>query len=176
MTFTVDGQTIEITSTERLVAGSRELYTASFEFDASWDGYERVAVFKAGATRIDCTLEGDACTIPWEVLTRSAWLAVGVFGIDGDRVKPTIWAPSQFVEPGSYGPGDAPAPPTPTVYEQLLNNIQALTARVLPAGGTAGQLLYKASDDDYDAEWRDLEIPSQYGLVTYDQDRTITVS
>lgn len=44
------------------------------------------------------------------------------------------------------------------------------------AGGTAGQLLYKVSDADYDVEWRDLEIPSQYGLVSYDQDKTITVS
>lgn len=50
------------------------------------------------------------------------------------------------------------------------------TGAFLPSGGKAGQLLYKKSDDDFDVEWRDLEIPEQYGLVTYDQDRTITVS
>lgn len=47
---------------------------------------------------------------------------------------------------------------------------------VIPEGGKAGQFLCKKSDDDYDVEWADFEIPEQYGLVTYDQDRTITIT
>lgn len=46
----------------------------------------------------------------------------------------------------------------------------------IPAGGKAGQILYKKSDKDFDAEWDDLRIPQEYGLVTYDQNRTITIS
>ena len=50
------------------------------------------------------------------------------------------------------------------------------TANGIPAGGKAGQYLCKKSDDDYDVEWTDLVIPEQYGLVTYDQDKTITIT
>lgn len=46
----------------------------------------------------------------------------------------------------------------------------------IPPGGKAGQYLCKKSDDDYDVEWTDLVIPEQYGLVTYDQDKTITIT
>lgn len=46
----------------------------------------------------------------------------------------------------------------------------------IPSGGKAGQYLRKKSDADGDVEWTDLEIPEQYGLVTYDQDKTITIT
>lgn len=46
----------------------------------------------------------------------------------------------------------------------------------IPSGGKAGQILCKKSDEDYDVEWADFKVPEQYGLVTYDQDRTITIT
>lgn len=46
----------------------------------------------------------------------------------------------------------------------------------IPAGGATGQVLRKMSDEDYDVEWSDVTIPEQYGLVTYDQDKTITIT
>jgi hypothetical protein len=47
-------------------------------------------------------------------------------------------------------------------------------ANGIPAGGKAGQYLCKQSDTDYDVVWAD--IPEQYGLVTYDQNKTITIT
>ena len=46
----------------------------------------------------------------------------------------------------------------------------------VPSGGKAGQYLRKKSDADRDVEWADLEIPKEYGLISYDQDRTITIT
>lgn len=46
----------------------------------------------------------------------------------------------------------------------------------LPPGGKAGQVLCKVSDADYDAAWADVPIPEQYGLVTYNQDKIITIT
>lgn len=46
----------------------------------------------------------------------------------------------------------------------------------VPSGGKAGQYLRKVSDADGDVEWADLEIPQEYGLITYDQDKTITIT
>lgn len=50
-----------------------------------------------------------------------------------------------------------------------------LIAQLLP-GGKTGQYLRKVSDEDGDVEWADLEIPKEYGLITYDQDKTITIT
>lgn len=49
------------------------------------------------------------------------------------------------------------------------------TGSGLPNGGKAGQYLRKKSDADGDVEWADIEIPKEYGLVTYDQNKTITI-
>ena len=46
----------------------------------------------------------------------------------------------------------------------------------IPAGGKAGQVLCKNSDEDYDVIWSDPIIPEQYGLVSYDQDKTLTIT
>ncbi len=46
----------------------------------------------------------------------------------------------------------------------------------VPAGGKKGQVLCKMSDADGDVGWADPEIPEEYGLITYDQDRTITIT
>ena len=46
----------------------------------------------------------------------------------------------------------------------------------LPPGGKAGQYLRKRSNADGDVEWADLKIPEEYGLITYDQNKTITVT
>lgn len=46
----------------------------------------------------------------------------------------------------------------------------------VPAGGKSGQYLRKKSDNDRDVEWADLEIPKEYGLISYNQDRTMTIT
>ena len=51
-----------------------------------------------------------------------------------------------------------------------------LSANGIPAGGLAGQYLRKVSNEDYDVEWADLEIPAEYGLVSYDNTKTITIT
>ena len=63
--------------------------------------------------------------------------------------------------------------------EQLAKAVEAYLSKNpagVPAGGKTGQYLRKKSDADRDVEWADFEIPEQYGLVTYDQDKTITIT
>lgn len=63
-------------------------------------------------------------------------------------------------------------------YEERLRRVEQAGGAIngVPAGGKAGQYLRKKSDEDYAVEWADFEIPEQYGLVTYDQDKTITIT
>lgn len=66
-----------------------------------------------------------------------------------------------------------------TSDEQIAKAVEAYLSKNpvgVPLGGKAGQYLRKKSDNDRDVEWADFEIPEQYGLVTYDQDKTITIT
>lgn len=63
--------------------------------------------------------------------------------------------------------------------EQLAKAVEAYLSKNpvgVPSGGKAGQYLRKKSDTDRDVEWADFEIPQEYGLISYDQDRTITIT
>lgn len=103
-----------------ITSGSVETVTAAFEFDVSWDGFTKTAIFAAGDTVTRVLLDDTGvCTVPWEVLTDARQLTVGVVGMDGDRVLPSVRVPV-FVAEGIYTSGTAPEAPTPDVYEQLV--------------------------------------------------------
>ena len=65
---------------------------------------------------------------------------------------------------------------TREIVESSGANVPSGGTNGIPPGGKAGQFLCKASDEDYDVKWADFEIPKEYGLITYDQDKTITIT
>lgn len=121
--YNVTGQSIELSSTAMLVAGTVNEYTARFSFGADWDGYQRVAVFNADGTDREQLLTDDVCKVPWEVLLPGAYLKVGVYGTrDGSRL-PTIWTTHrQYIHDGA-GPTDEAADPSPVLAEQILQRM-----------------------------------------------------
>ena len=62
--------------------------------------------------------------------------------------------------------------------EERLSHLEKTGGAVngVPSGGKSGQFLCKKSDADFDVYWTDFEIPDRYGLVTYDQNKTITIT
>lgn len=82
----------------------------------------------------------------------------------------------QFAESNTPFAADMSAKPTTVDADMGITTVLHNGKSGIPAGGKAGQLLYKKSDKDFDVEWRDLQIPEQYGLVTYDQDKTLTIT
>ena len=74
----------------------------------------------------------------------------------------------------------------PTKLSAFENDVGYLTATdldeydgprdAIPSGGKKGQYLRKKSDDDGDVEWADFEIPEEYGLISYNQDKVITIT
>lgn len=125
--YNVTGQSIELSSTAMLVAGTVNEYTARFSFGADWDGYQRVAVFNADGTDREQLLTDDVCKVPWEVLLPGAYLKVGVYGTrDGSRL-PTIWTTHrQYIHDGA-GPTDEAADPSPVLAEQILQRMGNLS-------------------------------------------------
>ena len=128
LSYAVTGQRIEVTETAMLVAGTVNIYTAHFAFDAEWDGLQRTAVFTSSDNSTTITREqlltDGACTVPWEVLVAGNRLRVGVYGTKADGTRlPTIWTERRlYINPGA-GPSQEAADPSPTLVEQLLAKI-----------------------------------------------------
>lgn len=130
MQFNVSDNSIETVSTERLVAGSVRIFTAEFRFDGSWDGYAKTAVFRAverggQEVRREMVISDGRCQVPHECLIENAYLCVGVYGIDGDRVRPTVWTHDfgLFVHPGAE-PAQPGEEPTPDLWQQFVNTVR----------------------------------------------------
>lgn len=116
---------LAVNQREVVTSGSVNVYEVQFQFDNSWDGLEKTAVFRVGEETVSTLLdETGICVIPWEVLQDAKrTLYAGVYGTkDGNIVLPTIWASLGEIKQG-VNPGESTQPPTPSVYEQILAEI-----------------------------------------------------
>ena len=94
---------------------------AVFEFDEAWEGFTKTALFSNGNGSRCVLLENDECVIPWETLT-GRHIYISVYGVKND-VRITATEIKIPLAPSGYTEGKSPEPPTPTVYEQLLEKI-----------------------------------------------------
>lgn len=130
MKFSVKDNVIAVEMTEHLVSGSVKVYRAEFTFDETWDGYTKTAVFWSVVGgkeyKQEMLLIGDSCYVPYECLIAGALLRVGVYGLRGETVRPTIYTPTPgvHIDPGAE-PSEPGSEPTPSVYQQILALIEA---------------------------------------------------
>ena len=120
MQIEVRGQFAEILEQDRLVAGTINEYTVFFSFDETWEEYSKIAVFQPQTgERREVVIEDNVCVIPWETLHPDSWLKIGVYGVHGDKRRPTIYTKSQLVRRGAEV-GTPGGEPSQTVYDQFL--------------------------------------------------------
>jgi hypothetical protein len=164
------GQKLVRVDCPRIASGDKNIDYLQINFCPDWNGYAKQAVFYRDENNPYYAIVNDdnTCLIPWEVLQTGGLFYFGIIGIDGERRK-TSETISYMIASGITTENLRPSNPTP---ENPPNN---MTTGV-PPGGKAGQYLRKKSDIDGDVIWSDLEIPKQYGLVTYNQDKTITIT
>lgn len=155
-------------------------YPVEFLFSNDWDGLQKIAVFRGSGLAFDVPLiNTDSTVIPHEVLTQPGKpLRIGVYGAngDGDVVIPTVYVNAGIILPGTEPSEVDPSVPTPSwaiqVQEAAAEAVETANAVKaaaesgefdgdpgvgVPAGGTAGQVLKKASDTSYDTVWGDEE-------------------
>lgn len=100
-----------------------------FKLDSAWNGLNIVATFIGSGEKI-CVplLSNRETTVPWEVLVKpNNRLLIGLEGRSdgGTMVIPTVWANAAYVYEGAVADGTESNPPTPSVYDQILESIQA---------------------------------------------------
>lgn len=114
-----------------VVADSKNYLMALFNFDPTWEGVIKTAVFSNGDNVYNMLLTDDMCRVPTEVVCGDGFF-VSVFGgdlITADKVKVSV-TPSGLKE------GIAPPEPTPSVYDQMLTLV---AAEVAVAEGSADE-------------------------------------
>ena len=119
--FNIENQTINCIGNYRIAADSREYLKAKFIFTSDWDGCVKTAVFSGSTGTYEMLLKNDECAVPNEVLAER--FAVSVYGVNGTRriTTDTVYV---AVQQSGFAEGETPSDPTPTVYEQLLNEIE----------------------------------------------------
>ena len=103
-------------------------YTAVFDFDAEWDAYTtKTARFVYGGRYTDVVFSGNECPVP--VIQDTRAVTVGVFAGDLHTTTPAYIScvPSILCSNG------IPADPTPDVYNQLMELLNAISLGGNPA-------------------------------------------
>ncbi len=105
---------------------------AEFVFDATWDGFDKLAVFWRGDEVYQIPLtEPNVCMIPWELLATKGTIQIGCIGTKPDGTVVTTKTPvTQTVAGGAYREGTAPTEPTPSLYAQLSGIVSDYIAQV----------------------------------------------
>ena len=118
MRFKAIKQQLIYCSDDYIVTDSQNYITAEFEFSEEWTGVTKTAIFKGTNGTYSVLLTGNACVIPYEVLTSG--FSVSVYGVSGNM---RITSDSVYINAvkSGYEDGETPSDPTPTVYEEILD-------------------------------------------------------
>lgn len=125
--FLVKGQNIETLEHEIIAADQVSFVKIHFAFDNNWKPLHKVVQFTQGAFTYNRLIgyDGTSCLLPSEITPAS--VKMSIFGYDTaskETVRATTVIKSLNVRPSGFeGESETPIPPTPDLYQQLLQKI-----------------------------------------------------
>ena len=125
--FLVKGQNIETLEHEVIAADQIAFVKIHFVFDNNWKPLHKVVQFTQGAFTYNRLIgyDGTSCLLPSEITPGS--VKMSIFGYDTaskETVRATTVIKSLNVRPSGFeGESETPIPPTPDLYQQLLEKI-----------------------------------------------------
>lgn len=125
--FLVKGQNIETLEHEIIAADQVSFVKIHFVFDNNWKPLHKVVQFTQGAFTYNRLIgyDGTSCLLPSEITPGS--VKMSIFGYDTaskETVRATTVIKSLNVRPSGFeGESETPIPPTPDLYQQLLEKI-----------------------------------------------------
>ena len=112
-----------------IASGDKKSVKIKVQFDSTWDGFARSASFFTEVnpnTIYEQVLVDDMCIVPHEVLAEPGVIFIGVRGvIDADEAIKTSALVSYRIKQGAPEGTDTATPPSPQVYQQLLDTVSA---------------------------------------------------
>ena len=125
--FLVKGQNIETLEHEIIAADQVSFVKIHFVFDNNWKPLHKVVQFTQGAFTYNRLIgyDGTSCLLPSEITPGS--VKMSIFGYDTaskETVRATTVIKSLNVRPSGFeGESETPIPPTPDLYQQLVQKI-----------------------------------------------------
>ena len=124
--FLVKGQNIETLEHEIIAADQIAFVKIHFVFDNSWKPLHKVVQFTQGAFTYNRLLgyDGTSCFLPSEITSGS--VKMSIFGYDTaskETVRATTVIKSLNIRPSGFDGENSNIPPTPDLYQQLLQKI-----------------------------------------------------
>lgn len=118
--FDVDGQFVKRTDNNLPVAKCKNLFKAKFNFIGDeWTG-TKTALFVQGEYSKSVVLDdNDECVIPWEFFACVENMTIGKVSVSCGDLVTTNCATVKITKSG-YQESDASVPPSPDVYQQLI--------------------------------------------------------
>lgn len=136
--FEVKNQIISRKDKNRVVADSQNYLYAHFTFSEDWSGTVKTAVFKSEEHgTYNVILEDDKCLVPAEVLKSGCTMFISVFG--GSLITANKCYIN--VEESGLENGQTPQPPTPDVYETILDALQKAECKVTDVKVNGGSVV-----------------------------------
>lgn len=123
----VDNETVRITKRPAVSSGGVQQCRVLFTFSDDWNDLTKAAIFadRAKKTFYQVLIGADGyATVPWEVLTEKGAFWMGAEGVSGD-VKFTSELIRYPILEGARE-GGATQPPTPGIYDEILDKIDIL--------------------------------------------------
>lgn len=122
--------------------------TVTFRFGAGWENVTaRTAVFEGSGVTKDCLIENGEAVIPHECLTvPGGVLRCGVYGVEGDKKTPTVYAELGQIERGADPSGDTSTDPTLAVWAQILARMGSLDDLTTEAKNTLVAAINEAAN------------------------------
>ena len=176
-------QNLTITNAPTIAAGDINVDVVEFEFDESWDGFGCVAAFwrdgDPAVYRSAIYPATGRAVVPHEVMTEEGRICFGVVG-QKDNMTKTSCVGYYDIKAGALTTGTDTDPPTPDIYEQMLDAVgdvrQAFADALVEAEAAAGRVeIYDGLASDlptYSATQgtlRRVELPSDMKLSDFDR-------
>lgn len=160
MEIIVNAHTIQLTQTEIVNEGEYNIQQCNFTFSDEYNGLTKIAIFSNLNNSFQTIITNGSCIIPAEILQQEGTLILGVYGYETDgetlikRYSPT---PACFtVSKGSYQLASEVEPPSPSIVEQLEQQISELSDEITTINNIIPTLATKS------------EIPTKTSQLTND--------
>lgn len=131
MQIIVNPHTLELNKTVDVNSGEYNIQECEFTFSSEYEGLTNMAIFSNEENSFQTIITNGTCIIPAEILQTEGTIGLGVYGyeVNGDNlVKRYSPKPVFFnVELGSYQLANEITPPTPSVIEQILQELETLS-------------------------------------------------
>lgn len=153
----LDKQLLTIQNREVVSSGDVNYDSCRFEFDGSWEGYIKTAVFYQEKQKVYYAVldNENKCYIPAPAVVKASPLYIGVFGVLGNRILTSAMDSMPIVE-GAVSGAEIDIEPSETVFAAIVANYQVILDAIVEQNRSYDEA-YKLLQEKFDGAYNLLQ-------------------